>query len=163
VNPGYSSGGMVTKIAAAKIAMRAGCRVAIADGKADHALLSVGRERRCTWFVPHAEPATARKSWIAGSLAPAGSLTVDDGAAKALAGGRSLLPAGVVAVDGRFDRGDTVAIVTRAGRRIGCGLVAYADDDARLIAGHKSGEIEDLLGYRGRDEMIHRDDLVLDG
>ena len=163
VNPGYSSGGMVTKIAAAKIATRAGCRVAIGDGKAPHSLHAIGGERRCTWFVPVAEPATARKSWIAGALTPAGSLVVDDGAAKALAGGKSLLPAGVAAVEGAFDRGDAVAILTADGRRIGCGLVAYSAVDARLIAGHKSGEIEALLGYRGRDEMIHRDDLVLDG
>jgi glutamate 5-kinase len=163
VNPGYSSGGMVTKIAAAKIAMRAGCRVAIGDGKAPHSLHVIGGERRCTWFIPVAEPATARKSWIAGALTPAGSLVVDDGAAKALAGGKSLLPAGVAAIEGAFDRGDAVAILTAEGRRIGCGLVAYSAVDARLIAGHKSGEIEALLGYRGRDEMIHRDDLVLDG
>jgi glutamate 5-kinase len=163
VNPGYSSGGMVTKIAAAKIAMRAGCRVAIADGKALHSLVAVGAEGRCTWFAPRAEPGTARKSWIAGSLTPAGAVIVDEGAVKALADGRSLLPAGVVTVEGLFERGDTVAILTRDGRRVGCGLIAYSTVDAKLIAGHKSSEIEALLGYRGRDEMIHRDDLVLDG
>jgi len=163
VNPGYASGGMVTKIAAAKIAMRAGCRMAIADGKAEHSLARIGREGRCTWFLPAAEPVTARKRWIGGALTPAGAVVVDDGAARALAEGKSLLPAGVVRVEGAFDRGDAVAILTREGRRLGSGLIAYSAVDARLIMGHKSREIEALLGYRGRDEMIHRDDLVLDG
>jgi glutamate 5-kinase len=162
VNPGYASGGMVTKIAAAKIATRAGCRMAIVDGKAEHSLSRVGREGRCTWFLPAAEPVAARKRWIGGALTPAGAVIVDEGAAKALAEGKSLLPAGVVTVEGLFDRGDAVAILTRDGRRIGSGLIAYSTVDAKLIMGHKSREIEALLGYRGRDEMIHRDDLVLD-
>jgi len=161
--PGNASGGMVTKIEAAAIAMRAGCRMVIADGKKTHSLAAVGVLGRCTWFVPSANPAAARKRWIAGAVKPAGTITVDDGAAAALARGKSLLPAGVTAVDGRFERGDTVVVRDAAGRRLGCGLSAYSADDARLILGHKTREIEALLGYRGRDEMIHRDDLVLDG
>jgi len=160
--PGNASGGMVTKIEAAGIAMRAGCRMVIADGKKTHSLAAVGVGGRCTWFVPSASPATARKRWIAGALTPAGAITVDDGAAAALARGKSLLPAGVVAVEGRFERGDAVIVRDGGGRRLGCGLSAYSADDARLILGHKTREIEALLGYRGRDEMIHRDDLVLD-
>ncbi len=161
--PGHASGGMVTKIAAAGIAMRAGCRMVIADGKKAHSLAAVGIDGRCTWFVPGASPATARKRWIAGALTPSGSMTVDEGAAAALGRGKSLLPAGVVAVEGGFERGDAVIVRDKAGRRLGCGLSAYSAADARLILGHKTRDIEGLLGYRGRDEMIHRDDLVLDG
>jgi glutamate 5-kinase len=161
--PGYSSGGMVTKLAAAKIAMRAGCRMAIADGKAQHSLAALGREKRCTWFLPAANPMAARKRWIAGSLTATGALMVDDGAEAALARGKSLLPAGVVAIAGAFDRGDAVAVRARDGRRLAIGIVAYSAQDARLIAGHNSREIEARLGYRGRDEMIHRDDLVPEG
>jgi glutamate 5-kinase len=159
---GYASGGMVTKLAAAKVAMAAGCRMVIADGKAEHGLAAIDRGARCTWFLPGAEPRTARKRWIAGALTATGSITIDDGAAKALAGGKSLLPAGVVGIEGAFDRGEAVIVRNSEGRRIGTGLVAYSAQDARAIIGHKSREIEALLGYRGRDEMIHRDDLVLD-
>jgi glutamate 5-kinase len=159
--PGYSSGGMVTKLVAAKIALAAGCRMAIAMGKHDNPLAKLADGGRATWFVPQAEPKTARKRWIAGALLPVGSLTVDDGALKALLAGKSLLPAGVVAVDGSFERGDPVVVRAGDGRELGRGLSAYSAEDARRIRGHKSGEIERLLGYRGRDEMIHRDDLVL--
>jgi len=160
--PGYSSGGMVTKLAAAKIALAAGCRMAIAHGRADHALSALSRGARCTWFVPAAEPLTARKGWIAGKLDTAGAITLDAGAAGALARGKSLLPAGVIAVDGQFQRGDAVLVRGPDGATLGRGLIAYSAEDARRIMGHKSREIEALLGYRGRDEMIHRDDLVLD-
>jgi glutamate 5-kinase len=159
---GYSSGGMVTKLVAARIAMGAGCHMAIALGRDPHPLRALEEGARCTWFVPAAEPRTARKRWIGGSLQPVGSLVIDDGAARALERGRSLLPAGVVAVTGDFKRGDAVTVETRDGRRLGQGLSAYAADDARAIAGHRSQEIEGILGIRGRDEMIHRDDLVLD-
>lgn len=160
--PGYASGGMVTKIAAAKIATRAGCGVVIAAGQKTHSLAAVGVRGRSTWFLPTATPITARKQWIAGAVATAGAITVDNGAAQALAKGKSLLPAGVTAIDGAFDRGDAVVIRLANGKQIGSGLCAYSADDARLILGHKTREIEALLGYRGRDVMIHRDDLVLD-
>ncbi len=159
--PGYSSGGMVTKLAAARIAMAAGCRMAIARGTGLHPLSALEDGAPATWFVPPAGPRSARKRWIAGALNPVGVLTVDDGAARALARGKSLLPAGVTAVAGDFQRGDPVAVRDGAGRTIGRGLSAYSADDARRIAGHRSAEIEALLGYRGRDEMIHRDDLVI--
>jgi glutamate 5-kinase len=160
--PGYSSGGMVTKLAAAETAMSAGCRMAIADGRKDHSLAALAAgNARATWFLPVDEPRRARKQWIAASLKPQGALTVDDGALTALMAGKSLLPAGIVAIDGRFGRGDLLVIQTRDGRAVARGLSAYDDGDARRIAGHKSREIEALLGYRGRDEMIHRDDLVL--
>ncbi len=159
--PGYSSGGMVTKLAAARIALAAGCRMAIADGRRLHPLQALFDGAPCTWFLPHASPLTARKKWIAGALRPEGALTVDDGALAALKSGKSLLPAGVVEVAGRFQRGDAVRVVDRRGREVARGLSAYSAADAEAIRGHKSREIETLLGYRGRDEMIHRDDLVL--
>ncbi len=160
--PGYSSGGMVTKLAAAKIAMAAGCRMVIADGKSPHGLAAIDKGARCTWFVPGNGPRSARKRWIAGAVTSAGTITVDDGAVAALCNGKSLLPAGVVGIEGGFERGDAVTVKDASGKRLGIGLAAYSADEAGLIKGHKSREIEALLGYRGRDEMIHRDDLVLD-
>ena len=154
-------GGMVTKIEAARIAVSAGCHVLIADGTVAHPLSAIENGASGTWFVPHANPQTARKLWIAGSLRPSGRITVDDGAVAALHNGKSLLPAGVRSVDGTFERGDSVVVCRPDGSEIGRGLIAYSSQDARRIMGHKSREIENLLGYRGRDEMIHRDDLAL--
>ncbi|HUK61374.1 MAG TPA: glutamate 5-kinase [Stellaceae bacterium] len=159
--PGSSSGGMVTKLSAARIALAAGCRMAIAQGEGLHPLSALDKGARATWFIPSSEPKTARKRWIAGAVNPVGALTVDDGAAAALQRGTSLLPAGVVSVEGEFERGDAVLVKRRDGRAVARGLSAYSSADARAIAGHKSSEIETILGYRGRDEMIHRDDLVL--
>jgi glutamate 5-kinase len=160
--PGYSSGGMVTKLEAARVAVAAGCAMAIAAGTEPHPLAAIVKGARCTWFVPGEQPLTARKRWIAGSLKAVGTLVIDDGAAAALGRGKSLLPAGVVAVSGTFERGDAVLITRRDGAIVGRGLSAYASADARRILGHKSREIEALLGYRGRGEMVHRDDLVLE-
>jgi len=159
--PGYSSGGMVTKLAAARIAVNAGCRMAIADGRILNPLAAIETGGRATWFLSQVEPRTARKRYIAGSLKPSGSLVVDAGALKALRGGKSLLPAGVTAVHGTFQRGDAVTVRTADGAEIGRGLAAYEADEARRIIGHKSREIETILGYRGREELIHRDDLAL--
>ncbi|MEE8280033.1 MAG: glutamate 5-kinase, partial [Alphaproteobacteria bacterium] len=159
--PGYTSGGMVTKLEAAKIALAAGCRMVIADGTALHPLKRIEDGAPCTWFLPSATPRTARKRWIAGTLKPAGVITVDDGALGALKNGKSLLPAGVTGVEGAFERGDAVTVKAADGRDAARGLCAYSSTDARRIMGHKSREIERLLGYRGRDEMIHRDDLAL--
>ncbi len=159
--PGYSSGGMVTKLAAARIAVGAGCRMAIANGRRLNPLKAIAEGAACSWFLPAATPLSARKRWIAGALKPIGALAVDAGALKALMGGRSLLPAGVTSVEGEFERGDAVRVLSPDGREAARGLSAYSAADARRIMRHKSGEIEALLGYRGRDEMIHRDDLVL--
>ncbi len=159
--PGYSSGGMRTKLVAARIATQAGCAMAIAIGKVERPLQSLERGARCTWFLPAPEGRTSRKRWIAGSLSPQGVLTVDAGAVKALAAGRSLLPAGVRSVEGTFERGDPVTIAGPGGVVLGHGLSAYASSDAQQIAGHRSDQIEAILGWRGRDEMVHRDDLVL--
>lgn len=158
---GYSSGGMVTKLAAARICLGAGCHMAIARGTVAHPLRALEQGARVSWFLPTAEPRAARKGWIGGALAPMGALIVDAGARRALANGKSLLPAGVVEVVGRFERGDPVEVRGPDGSRVGQGLSAYSSEDARRIAGHRSGEIEALLGFRGRDEMIHRDDLVI--
>lgn len=159
--PGHGSGGMVTKLAAAKICLNNGCRMVVTDGKQMNPLKNIIDGARATWFLASSTPGTARKRWIASSLNPSGSLIVDAGALKALNGGKSLLPAGVVDVKGRFQRGDAVLVVTTDGKEIARGLCAYSADDARRIMGHKTSEIETLLGYRGRDEMIHRDDMVI--
>lgn len=157
-----ASGGMVTKIAAAKAAMAAGCHMAIVKGAVDRPLAALEAGASCTWFVSTASPRAARKRWIASALEPRGALTIDAGARRALSRGRSLLPAGIKAVEGAFQRGDAVAVKVEGGAEAGRGLIAYSAADARLIAGHNSREIERILGYRGRAEMIHRHDLVLE-
>jgi glutamate 5-kinase len=159
--PGISSGGMVTKLLAAKIAMGAGCRMAITTGNIDHPLAALQNGGAATWFLPGAEPLTARKRWIAAHLGVSGHVVVDAGAVKALGLGKSLLPAGIVAVVGAFERGDLVAIRSGDGREIARGLSNYSADEARALAGHNSAAFETLLGYHGRDELIHRDDMVL--
>jgi glutamate 5-kinase len=159
--PGISSGGMVTKLAAAKIATAAGCRMAITDGRAAHPLSGLLDSARATWFSPSAELRTARKRWIAAHVSVEGHVIVDDGAVKALASGKSLLPAGVTQVTGNFDRGDLIGVQGKDGREIARGLSNYSADEARALAGRHSGLSESILGYRGREELIHRDDLVL--
>jgi glutamate 5-kinase len=159
--PGVSSGGMVTKLAAARIAMAAGCRMAIANGESLHPLAALAGGGRASWFAAMAEPLTARKRWIAAHVAVAGHVVVDDGAVKALNAGKSLLPAGVIQVVGPFDRGDLIGVRGGDGREIARGLSNYSADDATALIGRKSAETEAVLGYRGRDELIHRDDLVL--
>ncbi len=159
---GYSSGGMITKVQAAKIALGGGCDMVLSEGHSLHAVRRLLEGGRCTWFIASANPRTARKRWIGGSLKSSGTIVIDDGAARALKRGGSLLPAGVVSVKGRFERGDLVTLRRVDGSEIGRGLCAYSNDDAARIAGHKTRDIETILGYRGRDELIHRDDLVLD-
>ncbi len=155
------SGGMATKVLAAKIAVPAGCHMCVTIGHEPHPLQRIEGGARCTWFVADASPVTVRKQWIAGMLKPAGTLHVDAGAVKALRAGKSLLPAGVTKVEGRFDRGDAVVVRDPDGLEIARGLSAYSGEDARRIRGRRSQELEGLLGYRGRDEIIHRDDLVI--
>lgn len=155
------SGGMATKIAAARIATTAGCAMAIAAGAPLHPVHRLEEGAECSWFLPTQNPENARKQWIAGSLRPSGAVTIDAGALQALRSGKSLLPAGIVAVNGRFARGDTVSVLDRDGTEIARGMIAYSDRDAVRIIGKRSADIEALLGFRGRDEMIHRDDLVM--
>ncbi len=156
-----SRGGMVTKIEAAKIAVGAGTHMVIASGKAMNPMARFWEGGRCTWFVAHSNPGASRKRWIAGALEPRGIVVIDDGAVKALKSGKSLLPAGVSSIEGPFGRGDAVIIRDAAGAELGRGLSAYSHQDAQAIIGHKSREISELLGYRGRDELIHRDDMAL--
>lgn len=154
-------GGMATKVIAARIAVAAGCHFCIAAGAPRHPVRRIEQGGRCTWFRPAATPVAARKQWIAGTLRPAGELRIDEGAARALRSGKSLLPAGVTATSGRFERGDTVSVCTADGREMARGIVAYGDAEAARIIGRRSADIAALLGYAGRDELIHRDDLVL--
>jgi glutamate 5-kinase len=157
----HGSGGMRTKLEAARIAVGAGCRMVITNGHVSRPISALRAGAQATWFLPAATPRAARKQWIAGSLKPKGSIVVDDGAQKALASGRSLLPAGVTRVEGEFERGDSVRVMSRDGRELGRGLVAYSRSEAEVIAGKRSEQIAGILGYGGRNEMIHRDDLVL--
>lgn len=157
----HGSGGMHTKLDAARIATGAGCQVAITSGRVRRPLKALSEGGRATWFLSTATPAAARKQWIAGTLKPKGSVSVDAGAERALVSGRSLLPAGVTEVAGDFERGDAVRVLNGLGVELGRGLIGYSSDEARAIAGKQSEFIASVLGYRGRDEMIHRDDLVL--
>jgi glutamate 5-kinase len=156
-------GGMRTKIEAGKIATTAGTHMVIASGHVLHPLQAVIAGAACTWFLTPANPVTARKKWIAGSLEPRGALTIDAGAVKALRSGKSLLPAGVIKVEGTFERGDAVLVRGPDGAEVGRGLIAYDAADADRIKRRPSADIMLILGYTGRAEMIHRDDLVLGG
>ena len=157
----FGSGGMVTKLAAAKICMPAGCATVIANGHRDLPLTAIENGGLCTWFLPATTPRAARKRWIAGTLEPRGAVLIDPGAEQSLLGGRSLLPVGIVGVEGQFERGDAVIVRNHEGHDLARGLVAYASEDVRQIMGRRSEETEQILGYRDRDEVIHRDNLVL--
>ncbi len=155
------SGGMATKVQAARIATHAGCSTIIASGTIEHPLQALGTGARCTVFRAEGTPAAARKQWLAGALEVRGELAVDDGAVSALRNGKSLLPVGVIGVSGNFRRGDVVSISGPDGRELGRGLAEYSDDEANRLSGCQSEQIEERLGYRGRAVMVHRDDLVL--
>ncbi len=156
-----SKGGMKTKVQAGKIAMGSGTHMIITSGKPLHPLRQISAGAPATWFLASSDPVTARKRWIAGQLEPAGSVTIDAGAEKALLSGKSLLPAGVTKIDGTFDRGDAVVIRGAKGGELGRGLIAYSSADAALIAGKKSADVEAILGHAGRTELVHRDDMAL--
>jgi glutamate 5-kinase len=158
-----SRGGMVTKIEAGKIATTAGTHMVIASGRVQNPLKRIAEGAPCTWFLTPANPVTARKKWIAGSLEPRGAVHIDAGAVRALRGGASLLPAGVVRVEGAFGRGDAVVVRGPDGAEIGRGLIAYDADHAERIKGRSSADVLSLLGFTGRTAMIHRDDLALAG
>jgi glutamate 5-kinase len=158
-----SRGGMRTKIEAGKIATASGAHMVIASGHVAHPLQAIIDGAPCTWFLTPANPVTARKKWIAGSLEPRGALHIDAGAVRALRSGKSLLPAGVVKVEGGFERGDAVLVRGPDGAEVGRGLIAYDAGDADKIKGRSSADIPALLGFAGRTEMIHRDDLVIGG
>lgn len=158
-----SRGGMKTKIDAGRIATTAGTTMVIASGHPLHPLSRISAGERCTWFLAQERPGTARKNWISGSLETRGAVVIDAGAVQALRAGKSLLPAGVRRIEGRFQRGDSIAIRGPDGEEIGRGLIAYDMGEAERICGRNSNEIEAVLGFAGRAEMIHRDDLVLRG
>jgi glutamate 5-kinase len=155
------SGGMETKIEAARMSLASGNNMIISSGTTMHPIKHLMEGGRHTLFTTHSTPKSAREQWIANTFEPTGSLTIDAGAEKALHSGKSLLPAGVSGVEGTFERGDTVLICNGEGTEIARGIVAYDIADARRIMGHKSLDIENMLGYRGRDELVHRDDLVM--
>jgi len=157
---GLSKGGMKTKLMAARMATGAGCAMAITEGSVHNPLSAMENGAPCTWFTPQLDPHAARKRWIA-SMKPKGTITLDAGAAQALERGKSLLPAGVTAVTGSFGRGDPVALTGPDGQGLGQGLARYTAAEARAIKGHRSDEIEDILGYPGRAALIHRDDMAL--
>jgi len=154
---------MRTKLMAAKIASGAGCATLIASGREDHPLRRLAEGARATSFAASGSPGRAYKQWISGTLAPAGAVIVDEGAAQALARGRSLLAAGVTAVEGNFERGSCVSVRTAEGDEIARGIIAYGAKEAHLLAGQPTSAMEELLGYRGADELIHRDDLAMLG
>jgi glutamate 5-kinase len=157
---GLSKGGMKTKLMAAKTATAGGCAMAITEGSVLRPLQALHQGAAATWFTAQTDPQAARKRWIA-AMKPRGSVTLDAGAVTALSKGKSLLPAGITAVQGPFERGDSVALLDPAGKSIGVGLSRYASDEAMQIKGHQSAEIEKLLGYPGRAALIHRDDMAL--
>ncbi|BCX19315.1 MAG: glutamate 5-kinase [Geminicoccaceae bacterium] len=158
---GAGTGGMVSKLAAAQIATRAGCTVVLTAGAVERPLTALAEGARCTLFRAATTPRRARKEWIAGALAPTGTLWLDAGAVAALERGSSLLPAGVTRIEGRFEKGDAVLVRAPDGRAVAKGLVAYDAADAERLLGARTEEIEARLGWRGRDELVHRDDLVL--
>jgi glutamate 5-kinase len=158
---GLSSGGMKTKLEAAQMAMAAGCHMAIAAGTASGALQTLVDGGRATWFVAGTKPQLARKHWIATSVHAKGGIVIDEGAERALTQGKSLLPAGVVKVNGSFERGDTITVTNDTGALIARGIIGYPADEVRKIMGKKTAAIEEILGYAGRDTLIHRDDLAL--
>jgi glutamate 5-kinase len=155
------SGGMATKVQAARIATHAGCSTIVASGKVDHPLAVLASGGTCTLFRAEGTPAVARKQWLAGALDVRGELRLDDGAVQALRAGKSLLPVGMAEVVGAFRRGDVVTLVDASGKELGRGLAEYSDEEARELAGRQSEEIEKRLGYRGSSVMVHRDDLVM--
>ena len=163
VGSDMASGGMKTKLAAARIALDAGCAMAIADGRRVNPVARLEEEGDCTWFVADETPVQARKRWIAGGLKAEGDVVIDAGAVRALRAGKSLLPAGAVAVAGAFERGAPVRVLGPDRREVARGLVAYDAADARRIVGKQSAAIAAELGYRGRTALIHRDDLSLTG
>ena len=157
---GLSKGGMKTKLLAAKTAVAGGCAMAIMEGSVAQPLTALLAGANRTWFVAQADPQLARKRWI-NAMKPKGELVLDAGAVVALNAGKSLLPAGVTRVQGQFGRGEPVAILSPQGVVLGKGLVRYTSEEARAIAGHRSSDIEGILGYQGRAALVHRDDMVI--
>ena len=156
----YGSGGMKTKIEAAKICQQAGCYMAIANGNYDNPIKKLLKNERCTWFLPKISKLDARKQWIMGSIDPKGEIIIDSGALKAIKEGKSLLPAGVKKINGTFEKGDHIIIVDQHNIECGRGLVSFSSLEIEKIKGSHSREIKNILGYSDREEIVHKDDLV---
>ena len=158
-----SSGGMITKIEAAKIATNSGCNVIISNGKIQNPISYFSsRNAKGSWFKANKSPKNSRKQWIAGALQVKGKIIIDEGAEKAISNGSSILPAGIIFTEGRYNKGDLIHIVNNRGKILGKGLSHYNDFEVNLLKGLKSENIEKKIGYRGKDEIIHKDDLVLE-
>jgi len=156
----YGSGGMKTKIEAAKICQLAGCYMAIANGKYINPIKKIIKEQHCTWFFPRVSKLHARKQWIIGSVNPKGELYIDSGAVKALSNGKSLLPAGIKKVVGIFNKGDHILVKDQTNKECARGLTSFSSVEIEKIKGKHSREIKNILGYSSREEIIHKDDLV---
>ena len=162
-NSKISSGGMVTKIEAAKISMNAGCHMIICDGRLDNPLLKLEEnEKTFSWFKAKDHPLNLRKQWISGALHAKGKIIIDNGATQAIKKGFSILPAGIIKTEGNYEKGDLIKIIDQNETFIGTGLTHFNNSEVELIKGSKSEKIEKILGYRGKDEVVHRDDLVLE-
>ena len=157
----YGSGGMITKIEAAKICMASGCRMILTKGSVNNPLSNLEKEKFCTVFIPNTNRYNAKKKWILNSIKNKGSIIVDDGAINALTEGKSLLPVGIIEVNGKFERGDTVSIINKLNNKVGIGVTSYSSDEISKIKGIKSDNIKDRLGYISRGEVIHIDNMVL--
>ena len=158
----YGSGGMITKIEAAKICMDAGCNMIISSGKVNNPIQNIIKNKKFTWFIPKINSHNAKKKWIMGTIKTKGFIIIDNGATTALLNGKSLLPVGIVGLNGTFQRGDTVSIIGVNKKKIGLGLTSYSSDDIKKIKGLRSDQIDEVLGYSSRGEVIHIDNLVRD-
>ena len=156
----FGSGGMATKIWAAKICMNSGCSTVITNGQKYYPISNIN-EANSTWFHASDSPRSSRKKWLLNHLHPSGTIVVDNGASKAIFHNKSLLPAGVIEIKGKFNRGDVISIINLKKQKIGIGVIAYDSQDSKKIIGKNSKDIKNILGYEGRDELIHKDDLVI--
>ena len=156
----YGSGGMKTKIEAAKICQLSGCYMAIANGNYTRPIKKIIENQKCTWFIPRISKLDARKQWIIGSVAPKGEVIIDEGALKAINNGKSLLPAGVKHIKGNFEKGDHVLVKNQNNIEFARGLTSFSSIEIEKIKGSHSSQIKNILGYSGREEIIHKDDLV---
>ena len=156
----FGSGGMKTKLQAAKICMNSGCYMAIANGNLIRPIKELLENNKCTWFIPKVSALHAREKWIVSSIGSNGKIFIDDGAVKALKNGKSLLPAGITKIEGKFIKGDNVLIVDNSGKECARGLTSFSSDEIKKIKGLKTDQIEKVLGYASKSEIIHRDDMV---
>jgi len=156
----HGTGGMKTKIDAAKVCQLSGCVMAIANGLLDRPIKKIIKKNNCTWFLPKISKLDARKKWIIGSISPKGQLIIDDGAKNALKKGKSLLAAGIKEVVGKFNKGDHIKIIDKNNKEFARGLSSFSSDEINKIKGKHSSNIQDLLGYIAKSEVVHKDDMV---